>query len=70
MVFTNEQIILFYEVANQMGLPARTSIHLHDEDVNNPNNCIDFDPGGSWEQVVKNCKRPPSTSMTLQILAY
>ena len=52
------QVTAFFRELDQMGLSARTRIHLQGEGILIPDNLIDFTRKDSWYQIVDNCKRP------------
>ena len=59
MVFTAAQQTSFYEDADQMGLSNRTRVHLRDEGIDHPEDLSEFTKKETWDQIIKNCKRPP-----------
>ena len=59
MVLTNAQTTAFFTDSHQMNLPGRTRIFLQSEGITSPKDFAKFTTKEAWEQVLKNCKRPP-----------
>ena len=58
MPLTAKQVTAFFRYIDQMGLSARTRIHIQGEEILLPDDLIDFTSKDSWDQIVDNCKRP------------
>ena len=57
MVLTNNQIVLFFEEATQMAIPAATRLQLRNEGLEQPSDLLDFDHD-SLKQITDNLRRP------------
>ena len=58
MPLTATQVTTFFQDVKQMGLSARTRIHLQGEGILIPDDLVDFTSKDSWDQFVENCKCP------------
>ena len=58
MPLTATQVTNFFRDIDQMGLSARTHIHLQGGVILIPDDLIDFTSKYSWDQILDNCKCP------------
>lgn len=59
MVLTNAQVTSFFTAPDQMGLDARTRVHLQSEGIINVEDLAEFSDDDNWKQVLENCRKPP-----------
>jgi hypothetical protein len=59
MVFTIAQTTAFFTAPDQMGLEARTRVHLQSEGIVNVEDLAEFKDDDDWKQVIENCRKPP-----------
>ena len=58
MPLTSNQINVFFQDTNQMGLSALTQAQLAGEGITDLDDLTNFDNKEAWAQIVETCKRP------------